>query len=96
MDPEFLFLFTQSGPYWVQMRLGTIQATIQNYSADKYGDMQIPVPPPSEQLTIAVHVNKSILDIARTQHEIQTSITLLREKRSSLISAAVTGEMSVA
>jgi restriction endonuclease S subunit len=94
MDPEFLFLFTQSGPYWEQIRLGTIQATIQNYSADKYGDMQIPVPPPSEQLTIAVYVGKCLQDIARVQQEILTSITLLRERRSSLISAAVTGEMN--
>lgn len=94
--PEFLFQFTQSAIYWEQIRLGTIQATIQNFSAEKYAEMLVPLPPTiREQQEIIDYVMASTLSIQTVLSEIRTSIQLLREKRSSLISAAVTGEMDL-
>jgi restriction endonuclease S subunit len=96
MLPDFLFQFTQSAAYWEQIRLGTIQATIQNFSAEKYAEMLIPVPPTvQEQREIVAAASSSTATIQRALAEIQTSIALLREKRASLISAAVTGEIGV-
>lgn len=96
MLPDFLFQFTQSAVYWEQIRLGTIQATIQNFSAEKYAEMLVPLPPTiNEQREVVDFVVSATASIQSAIAEIQTSITLLREKRSSLISAAVTGEMAV-
>jgi restriction endonuclease S subunit len=96
MLPDFLFQFTQSAAYWEQIRLGTIQATIQNFSAEKYAEMLVPLPPTiREQKEIVDFVVSATASIQSALAEIQTSIHLLREKRTSLISAAVTGEMAV-
>lgn len=54
------------------------------------------LPPLKEQQAIGGFVTRQIQNMKSLETDIQTSITLLREKRSSLISAAVTGEMEIA
>jgi type I restriction enzyme S subunit len=58
-------------------------------------EIPITVPPLDEQNIIGERLDAETTNIDSLVAEIQTSITLLREKRSSLISAAVTGEMEV-
>jgi hypothetical protein len=60
-----------------------------------FGEMWLPVPPRKEQVEIAAHVKHSR---CRYDHHIRTlrsSIGTLREYRTALISAAVTGKMDV-
>ena len=95
MQPDFLFAYTQTEPYWWQVREGTIQATIQNFSAEKYGDLVVTVPPLEEQKAIIAHIaaETAMLDALRSATE--RTIALLKERRAALIAAAVTGQIDL-
>ncbi|MBI3319229.1 MAG: AAA family ATPase [Candidatus Omnitrophica bacterium] len=56
MQPDFLFAYTQTEPYWWQVREGTVQATIQHCRAEKYGDLVVTVPPLKEQKAIIAYI----------------------------------------
>lgn len=92
---EFLSLWAQSNVYWDQLRSQVIQATIQNFSASRYKDLVVPVPPVEEQQAICRWITDECLPldeaIARTEEE----ITLLREYRDRLIADVVTGQVDV-
>lgn len=53
----------------------------------------LPIPPVSEQKEIAAHLAKISSDSENLLTSIQTSIALLKERRSALITAAVTGQI---
>lgn len=91
--PEFVFAYTQSEPYWGQLREGTIQATIQNFSAEKYGQIILALPPLWQQCEIIDKLSKSLSDLDMLQFSTEKSIALLRERRSALVAAAVTGQV---
>jgi len=55
----------------------------------------LPVPPYNEQLSIAKAVDGEILRIELLSHQAQYAIDLLQERRTALISAAVTGKIDV-
>lgn len=88
--PDFLFCFTQSHIYWSQVRRGTIQATIQNFSAEKYGEILLPLPPLNEQRAVIAFLDREIKRIDALIEKKQRQIELLQEKRTALISHAVT------
>ena len=77
------------------IRLMANASTIGILNQERTSAIPIAVPPPNEQTAIAAECLRISSAIDRAIAEIQTSITLLCEKRSSLISAAVTGEMAV-
>ena len=56
---------------------------------------RFPVPSIDEQKTIVTHLNHQTTQIDTLITETQTAIALLQERRSALISAAVTGKMDV-
>ena len=88
--PDFLFCFTQSHIYWSQVRRGTIQATIQNFSAEKYGEILLPLPPLTEQRAVIAFLDRETTRIDALIEKKQRQIELLQEKRTALISHAVT------
>jgi type I restriction enzyme S subunit len=62
-------------------------------TCEQLANIKIPVPPIEEQIAICSHLEKS-LGISLPLHaEINKSIALLAERRSSLITAAVTGQI---
>ena len=93
--PDFLFAFTQSHIYWSQIRGGTIQATIQNFSAEKYGEILLPLPPPTEQHSIVVYLDGETAKIDELSSTVKKNVKLLQERRAALISAVVTGQVHV-
>lgn len=88
--PDFLYAFTQCDIYWSQVREGTIQATIQNFSAEKYGEILIPLPPLCEQRSIAQYLDRQTAKIDTLITAKQYLLNLLAEKRRALITHAVT------
>ena len=88
--PDFLYAFTQSDMYWSQVREGTIQATIQNFSAEKYGDVLMPWPPLVEQRAIANYLNRETAKLDALIAAKERLLDLLAEKRRALITHAVT------
>lgn len=95
IDPEFAYACFNSRTYWRWLSLMTIQATIQNVSAEKYSTLPMLVPPLFEQkkilqkiLTDSEPINKVI---ARARRE----INLIREYHTRLIANVVTGKLDV-
>lgn len=59
------------------------------------GDLRVAAPPASEQRTIAAFLDRETGRIDDLSKQIEKSIDLLREYRTALISAAVTGKIDV-
>ncbi|MDP1693737.1 MAG: restriction endonuclease subunit S [Burkholderiaceae bacterium] len=62
---------------------------------DAWGEMRVPVPPLAEQVRIAEHLNSTCSKTALGLLDVQLGIALLQERRTALISAAVTGQIDV-
>lgn len=93
--PDFVYFFSLSDIYWQQVESGTIQATIQNFSAEKYAELIVCLPPPSEQQAIVDFLINAELRTSTLLAEIRNSIERLKERRAALITAAVTGQIPV-
>jgi type I restriction enzyme S subunit len=93
--PDFIYYFSLSNIYWQQVESGTIQATIQNFSAEKYASMVICLPPLTEQVLIIDYLNTAEKRYSSLIGEIRNSIDFLKERRAALITAAVTGQISI-
>jgi type I restriction enzyme, S subunit len=58
-------------------------------------DIHLPCPPQEEQHDIISAIESETGNYARIQQRVEVSIELLREYRTALISAAVTGKIDV-
>ena len=57
--------------------------------------LKVPIPPSSEQVKIATFLEREIAKIDMLIERCETAIELLKERRTALISAAVTGKIDV-
>jgi type I restriction enzyme S subunit len=92
---RWLHFYCQTLGYWAYVGGTQIQATIQNVNAEKYANLWLPVPPPSEQVVIMDKLAATTNDLDNLTAEAMRAINLLQERRSALISAAVTGQIDV-
>lgn len=90
VSPQFIYYFSLSALYWSQVESGTIQAKIQNFSAEKYAGMVVCIPPLTEQYEIADYLDRETAHIDALIAEKERMLSLLEEKRAALISRAVT------
>ena len=96
-DPRFI-VYTMSSNLWLEW----IQAICRvgggfrfRISRLQLGDLRLPVPPVEEQRAIADNLDAHFLKLDRLEDEAQLTISILQERRSALISAAVTGKIDV-
>ncbi len=73
----------------------TYGAKMPRASADFINEMPLPTPPTSEQQQIADYLDTQTTKIDILIEKANQSITLLKERRTALISAAVTGKIDV-
>ncbi len=66
-----------------------------NLNPTRYGQLVVAIPPPEEQQDIARFLDKESGQLDALIAEAQCAIDLLKERRSVLISAAVTGKIDV-
>lgn len=71
------------------------KATIPHFTAEKLRATASPCPPVNEQQQIADYLDDQTSAIGTLTTECRELITLLKERRSALISAAVTGKIDV-
>ncbi|MBY7924092.1 restriction endonuclease subunit S [Vibrio fluvialis] len=91
LNSDYAFWFFQSSSYWQYISGSQIQATIQNVSAEKYGEMYISLPEHVEEQTqIANFLDHETAKIDTLIEKQQQLIKLLKEKRQAVISHAVT------
>lgn len=89
----YAFLGTSSFEHWKQTVFS--RATIQNISAEKYSTLHVPVPPLEEQGDITMYISKLNQQIENTVSIKQSQITALKEYKTTLINAAVTGKIRI-
>ncbi|WP_440111524.1 restriction endonuclease subunit S [Acidovorax sp. BL-A-41-H1] len=93
--PQWFNYFCRTDSYWVYVVGSQIQSTIQNVSAEKYANLVLPVPTLEEQRIIIAFLNRETAKLDTLTAEARTAVTLLQERRTALISAAVTGQIKV-
>lgn len=79
----------------IQISEGAKQSTVTNLHLEKIAGFKFPLPPVFEQLEIVNYLNVEIARIDALKVEAEHAITLLKERRAALISAAVTGKIDV-
>ena len=94
-SPYWFYRYTESDYYWNWISSTLIQATIQNVSAEKYNNFFLCIPPKQEQKRIIAFLDKETAKIDTLIEKCETAIELLKERRTALISAAVTGKIDV-
>ena len=70
-------------------------STINQLTIGILDNIEVPWPPESERISIGLHVREWTLKIDTLTAEAQRAIDLLQERRTALISAAVTGQIDV-
>jgi type I restriction enzyme S subunit len=71
------------------------KATIAHLPAEKFRQYRFAFPPLSEQIEITVYIQANKLRIDTLISKTERSIELLKERRSALITAAVTGQIDL-
>lgn len=69
--------------------------TIPHLTAEKLRVFRFPKPSLDEQIQISAHLDAYIASLRQTEGAIQRAVGLLKEHRTALISAAVTGQIDV-
>lgn len=87
---SFISYWTESQSYWDQIRIGSVQSTIPNFSASRYREIVAPIPPLDEQRAIVAYLDRKTGEIDGLIGKQQELINLLRERRGALISRSVT------
>ncbi|MBZ5733588.1 restriction endonuclease subunit S [Nocardioides sp. TRM66260-LWL] len=97
LDPWYLNAVLRSAPYFDQYRLYTRSNTTfdRRIKQNDLDNLPIPIPPMDEQRVIVAHINEQTTQIDALISKTQEHIALARERRSALITAAVTGQIDV-
>ena len=92
---KFVYLYTQTLAYQRWKESIFIQATIQNISGEKYSNMQIAIPPISEQKKLIDWLLPRLNGFDSAITNCQRQITLLQERKQIIINEVVTGKVRV-
>ncbi|WP_412502077.1 restriction endonuclease subunit S [Shewanella algae] len=85
---------TNGAIQWLRLLAKGTTSVAAIYYKDLRG-MMVPVPPPEEQKKIFSYVENKTFKIDSLIHKLLKSIDLVRERRTALISAAVTGKIDL-
>ncbi|PXW95890.1 type I restriction enzyme S subunit [Sphaerotilus hippei] len=96
-DPQFLgmYLGTASARGRIELSATGASSSMVNIGQSAILEMQLSLPPYGEQLQITSFLREETIRLGALTDEAQTTIALLQERRSALISAAVTGKIDV-
>ena len=97
LDPWYLHAVLRSAPYFDQYRLYTRSNTTfdRRIKQNDLDNLPIPIPPLDEQRAIVEHIDDQTSRIDALIAKAEEHIALAKERRSALITAAVTGQMDV-
>jgi type I restriction enzyme S subunit len=93
--PDYGFMLISSEGIKVELSLESKGSTMDNLNTEILGKIRIPFPPVQEQSSILDYVEKISQKYDRMEKLAQDQIELLQERRTALISAAVTGKIDV-
>jgi type I restriction enzyme S subunit len=78
-----------------ELACGSLGAAVRGVNIFDLKRVRLPLPPKEEQLEIAAHIDRESARIDSLMAECDKAIALMREHRSALISAAITGKIDV-
>jgi len=91
----YLFYYFKSGSFLSGIRAKTNTNTQDNVGVGDIKDLKIALPPAAEQMKIVDYLQSELGRLDAISEVSLSTISLAREKRSALISAAVTGKIDV-
>ena len=95
MDPTYLWRYLQSRYRWLRQESGGGGSTKAAITCEMLKAMPVVHPPLNEQQAVADFLEHALSNLDRLVQEALRGISLLREYRSALITAAVTGQIDV-
>lgn len=95
MSADFAYQFFQTSVFWANINSTLIQSTIQNFSAEKYANILMTVPPKREQVEILRYLKGVLSKVDRMANKAKNVIEKMEEYRSAIITSAVTGKIDV-
>ena len=94
--PKYFYHQFQSKPFQTQLQMiGGEQSTRAYIGIVAQRELQVVVPPFSKQESIAAYLDEKLIALNKLLEQSKCSIELLKEHRTALISAAVTGKIDV-
>lgn len=88
--PKLLFYYSKTIEYQDWIRENTIQATIQNVSAEKYKELKLPIFKMNEQNIVISFLDRKLSDLNFLIYSKEKQIKLLEEQRQAMITEAIT------
>ncbi|MGI2169639.1 restriction endonuclease subunit S [Shewanella sp. MF05960] len=95
ISADWVYFNTLTTFYWEWISSSQIQATIQNVSAEKYNSFAVAIPPEYEVKEIIKYLNEKCIHFDKLVEQASTAIELMKERKTALISAVVTGKIDV-
>ena len=92
---DFIYWILQS-PIFSYQAGAYLTSTINQLTITTLGNLVVPVPPLAEQKAICRHIESKVPKIDRLLEQVKISIEHLKEFRSALITAAITGQIDMA
>lgn len=94
-SPDYLQDVVRSGVVVEQLKNIMVGSTFKRVNVEEIRCLVVPMPPSSEQRQIAEFLKLERMRFEAIEQDASRSISLLRERRSALITAAVTGQIDV-
>lgn len=95
LAPEYSYLLITSNGVISELSLESKGSTMENLNTETLGRIRLPVPPVHEQVEILAYVNDVSGKFKTLIANATAAIGLMQERRTALISAAVTGKIDV-
>lgn len=92
--PDFLEHFLNSTACLVQLGSYLVGATFKRVNVDVIKKYMLPMPPKAEQVAITAYSRAAITKFETVEQTVSSSIALLTEYRSGLVTSAVTGKIA--
>jgi type I restriction enzyme S subunit len=88
--PDYLYYYTQSQAFRRQVWVSTVQSTIANVNAERFGNFSIPLAPLEEQPGIVKFLDERTQKLDALGRVVERQLAKLRDYRRALIVSAVT------
>lgn len=95
LDADYLLMLLSSNMFSAHFAPDTTGVSVPHISPDQIGNFVIPIPTVDEQKRIVFFVSSASRKLIELLSKAEEAIALMKERRTALISAAVTGKIDV-
>jgi type I restriction enzyme S subunit len=95
LNSDYLLGLLSSEMFVAHFSPDTTGVSVPHISPEQIGNFMIPIPPVNEQESIVAYLSTETTKLDALTAEAERGIELLQERRTALISAAVTGKIDV-